>query len=134
MKTVETASNYATAALLLYQVTKNTSYLREAEVSYAAIRRYYLSPSVPLYTDFVVDNGKTCQAVPRIFLGSVNGNMIWAGATLATDTGNAAYLREAIATARAVRDHLSDSAGIYNGIFTHSDIGEPLTQALYYLA
>jgi hypothetical protein len=134
MKTLETDSNYVKAALLLYQVTKNPSYLREAEVSYAAIRRYYLSPSVPLYTDFVVDNGKTCQAVPRIFLGSVNGNMIWAGATLATDTGHAAYLRDAIATARAVRDHLSDSAGIYNGMFADIDIGEPLIEAMYYLA
>src|SRR5260370_28394136 len=60
--------------------------------------------------------------------------MIWAGATCATDTGHAAYLSDAIATARAVRDHLSDSAGIYNGMFADIDIGEPLIEAMYYLA
>jgi hypothetical protein len=134
MKTLETDSNYVKAALLLYQVTRNLAYLRDAELRYAAIRRYYLSPSAPLYTNFVIDNGKSCRAVPGIFLGSVNGNMIWSGATLAADTKHRFYLHEAIATARAVRDHLSDGVGIYNGLFADIDVGEPLIEAMYELA
>ncbi len=134
LKTLETDSNYVKAALLLYQVTKNTAYLYDAEVKYAAIRQYYLSGSTSLYTDFVFDNGKTCQAVPRFFLGSVNGNMIWNGATLAVDTGDAGYAQEAIATAHAVIDHLSDDAGVYNPLFTDIDVDEPLIEAMYDLA
>lgn len=134
LKTLETDSNYVKAALLLYQVTRDTAYLNDAEVRYAAIQRYYLSGSTALYTDFVYDNGKTCQAVPRVFLGSVNGNMIWNGATLATDTGQAGYLQEAIATAHAVVDHLRDGVGVYNGLFTDIDVDEPLIEAMYDLA
>lgn len=133
MKTLETDSNYVKAALLLYQATANVAYLRDAEQRYAAIRQYYLSPS-GLYTDFVVDNGTTCQAVPGIFLGSVNGNMIWNGATLTSDTGQPGYLREAIATAHAVCDHLRDGTGVYNGLLADIDVGEPLVEAMYYLA
>jgi hypothetical protein len=133
-KTLETDSNYVKAALLLYRVTGDRAYLRDAELKYAAIRRYYLSPAAALYTDFVVDNGRTCAAVAGIFLGSVNGNMIWAGATLAADTGRAAYQREAISTARAVVSHLSDSAGVYNGLLADIDVGEPLVEAMYDLA
>jgi hypothetical protein len=134
LKTLETDSNYVKLALLLYEVTGIRADLRDAEARYAAIRRYYLSPAAPLYTDFVIDNGRACRAVPRIFLGSTNGNMIWAGATLASDTGRSAYLRQAIATARAVSAHLRDGAGSYNGLFTDIDIGEPLVEAMYTLA
>lgn len=134
LKTLETDSNYVKAALLLYQITRDRAYLDDAEVRYAAIRRYYLSESTSLYTDFVFDNGRACQRGPRFFLGSVNGNMIWNGATLASDTGNAGYLRQAIATAHAVVGHLSDDAGIYNPLFTDIDVGEPMIEAMYDLA
>jgi hypothetical protein len=134
MKTLETDSNYVKAALLLYQVTRDRAYLTDAELRYAAIRRYYLSAGVPLYADFMIDNGTTCRPVSRFFLGSANGNMIWNGATLATDTGRTGYLRQAIATARAVAAHLRDGAGVYNGLFTDIDIGEPLVEAMYVLA
>lgn len=134
LKVLETDSNYVKAALLLYQATSNRAYLDDAVVRYAAIRRYYLSGPTSLYTDFVFDNGVSCQAVPRIFLGSVNGNMIWDGANLAAATGDAVYLREAIATAHAVVDHLSDSTGVYNPLFTDIDVGEPMIEAMYDLA
>jgi hypothetical protein len=134
LKTLETDSNYVKAALLLYQVTRDSSYLDDAEVKYDAIQHYYLDESSWLYTDFVYDNGTTCQAVPRVFLGSVNGNMIWDGITLAADTGRAGYLQQAIATAHAVVDHLSDGTGVYNPLFTDIDVGEPLIEAMYDLA
>jgi uncharacterized protein YyaL (SSP411 family) len=102
LKTLETGANYIKAALLLYQITHHRGYLAQAEDQYQAVRRYFLSPDVPLYTVYLFDTGSSCQQVPAQYYGSVNGTMIWAGLDLAGLTGAAAYRTEAIATAKAV--------------------------------
>ncbi len=134
LKTLESGSNYVKAALLLYQVTRDRGYLRAAQAQYAAIRRYYLSPGVPLYTVYVFDNGRSCAQAPARYFGSVNGNMIWAGSDLARITGRHAYLDQAIATARAVARHLGDATGVYADLQAENDVGEPLIEAMYDLA
>jgi len=134
VKTLETGSNYVKAALLLYQITRNRAYLRQARTQYAAIRKYFLDRKVPLYTVYVFDNGKTCTQVPRQFFGSVNGNMIWAGYFLARATGQRGYLRDALATARAVAAHLGDATGVYADLQAENDVTEPLVEAMYDLA
>ena len=134
LKTLESGSNYVKAALLLYQVTKYRGYLRAAEAQYAAIRRYYLSPGVPLYTVYVFDNGSACAQAPARYFGSVNGNMIWAGYDLARATGRHAYLDQAIATAKAAAQHLGDATGVYADLQAENDVGEPLIEAMYDLA
>lgn len=134
VKTLETGSNYVKAALLLYQITQRSSYLTKAEDQYQAIRRYFLSAGVPLYTVYVFDNGTTCQQVPAQYFGSANGNMIWAGYYLAQATGNKAYLGEAIATAHAVADHLGDATGVYADLQADNDVAEPLIEAMFDLA
>jgi hypothetical protein len=134
VKTLETGSNYVKAALLLYQITHRHSYLRKAEDQYQAIRQYYLSPGVPLYTLYVFDNGTSCMQVPAQYFGSVNGNMIWSGYYLAKATGNSTYQTEAIATAHAVADHLGDATGVYADLQAEDDVAEPLIEAMYDLA
>ena len=134
LKTLETATNYIKAALLLHQITGSASYLAKAQAQYEQVRRYFLIGNVPLYTVYVFDNGKTCQALPGRYFASVNGNMIWAGMALAADTGNRGYLREAVATAHAVRSRLSDSAGVYADLQADNDVVEPLVEAMYELA
>jgi hypothetical protein len=134
LKTLETGSNYIKAALLLYQITRLPGYLREAETQYAAVRRYFLSPGVPLYTVYVFDNGSACSQVPGRYFGSVNGNMIWAGLYLARATGDASYLGQAVATARAVARHLGDATGVYADLQAENDVTEPLIEAMYDLA
>ncbi len=134
LKTLETGSNYIKAALLLYQVTRFPGYLRDAVTEYAAVRRYFLSPGVPLYTVYVFDNGSACTQVPGRYFGSVNGNMIWAGLYLARATGDASYLGQAVATARAVTRHLGDASGIYADLQAENDVTEPLIEAMYDLA
>ncbi len=134
LKTLETGSNYIKAALLLYQVTRFPGYLRDAVTEYAAVRRYFLSPGVPLYTVYVFDNGSACTQVPGRYFGSVNGNMIWAGLYLARATGNASYLGQAVATARAVARHLGDGTGVYADLQAENDVTEPLIEAMYDLA
>lgn len=133
-KTLETDSNYVKAALLLFRLTGNRGYLTDAEAKYGAIRSYFLTRGTALYTVFVIDNGSTCRQVPGLYLGSVNGNMIWAGSTLAHDTGNRIYLDQAIATARSMQAHLHDGAGIYTGLLSDIDVNEPLIEAMYNLA
>jgi hypothetical protein len=133
LKTLETGSNYIKAALLLSQITKDPSYLRQAVSQYRAVRKYFLD-ATGLYTVYVFDNGSTCQALPARYFGSVNGNMIWAGYSLAQATGQSAYLRQAITTARAVQQHLSDPAGVYADLQAENDITEPLAEAMYGLA
>jgi hypothetical protein len=61
LKTLETGSNYVKAALLLYQITHDRGYLRDAQTQYAADRQYFLSPTLPLYSVYVFDNGARCQ-------------------------------------------------------------------------
>ncbi len=134
LKTLETATNYIKAALLLHQITGSASYLAKAQAQYEQVRRYFLIGSVPLYTVYVFDNGTTCRALPGRYFASVNGNMIWAGAALAASTGDRGYLREAIATAQAVRSRLSDAAGVYADLQADNDVVEPLIEAMYTLA
>lgn len=134
LKTLETSSNYIKAALLLYQETGQRAYLRKARWEYGQVRRFFGSRSVPLYTVYVFDNGSACHALPGRFFASVNGNMIWAGQALARATGQPRYLRQAIATARAVRSRLSDGTGIFAAMQADNDVVEPLVEAMYGLA
>lgn len=134
LKTLETDSNSIKAALLLHQITRDGVYLRLARERYAAVRRYFLTPGVPLYTVYVFDDGRTCAQAPARYFGSVNGNMIWAGLNLARATGDPAYRDQAIATARAVAAHLSDPAGVYADPQAENDVTEPLIEAMYDLA
>jgi len=134
VKTLETDSNYVKAALLLYQITGKASYLQKAQTKYAAIRKYFLDPSVALYTVYVLDDGKSCTQVPRRFYASVNGNMIWNGIALASATSDATYLADAEATGQAVGRHLSDAAGAYADLQTDDDVIEPLIEGMYQLA
>jgi len=134
LKTLETATNYIKAALLLHQITGSATYLAKAKAQYEQVRRYFLIGGVPLYTVYVFDNGTTCRALPGRYFASVNGNMIWAGAELAADTGDRGYLRQAIATGHAVRSRLSDAAGVYADLQADNDVVEPLIEAMYTLA
>lgn len=134
LKTLETDSNYIKAALLLYQITHNTTYLWKAETKYADVRQYFLDPVVPLYTDYLFDNGSSCRQLGGRYYASVNGNMIWAGAALARFTGNQGYLDQAVSTARAIGRYLSDGTGVYVGLQADNDIVEPLIEAMYNLA
>ena len=130
VKTLETDSNYVKAALLLYQVTGDRPYLAKAERKYQAIRKYYLSPGSALYTAHVIDSGSSCVQVRGLFFASVNGNMIWDGASLASDTGTARYLTQAVATARAASRILCDSAGTFTDLQTEADVAEPLVEGM----
>lgn len=134
VKTLETDSNYVKAALLLYQATSTAAYLDKAVAKYASARQYFLDPTVPLYTVYVVDDGQSCSQIPRRFYASVNGNMIWSGLALAAATGDASYLDDAVATGQAVAANLSDAAGVYADLQTDDDVVEPLVEAMYQLA
>ena len=89
---------------------------------------------MPLYTVYVFDNGSACTQVPGRYFGSVNGNMIWAGLYLARATGDASYLGQAVATARAVTRHLGDATGVYADPQAENDVTEPLIEAMYDMA
>ena len=130
LKTLESTSNYIKAALLLYSFTQDGSYLRKAEAAYAAARRYFLDPILPLYTVYVFDTGKTCSQVGGRFFASVNGTMIDNGLRLAQDTGKPTYRADALATAQAVAAHLSDANGIFADLQAENDIVEPLIAAM----
>ena len=134
LKTLETDSNYVKAAVLLYEVTRSPPYLRKAESKYEAIRQWFFEPATSLYTVYVFDDGTRCTSVPGRYFASVNGNMIWAGETLARLTGDSAYRAQAVATAAAVGARLSDAAGIYADLQAENDVGEPLVEAMYDLA
>lgn len=134
LKTLETDSNYIKAALLLYQLTGTNSYLDKAVAKYASVRKYFLDPQVPLYTVYVFDDGHTCTPLAHRFYGSINGNMVWNGLTLAADTGQSSYADDAIATAKAVNQYLGDSAGIYADLQTDDDVVEPLVEGMYLMA
>ena len=134
LKTLETDSNYMKAALLLFEVTRQPYYLTRAEQKYAAVRRYFLSPRIPLYTLYVYDQGTYCVQRQRLYFASVNGNMIWDGATLARLTKNRTYLAQAISTARAISGRLADSTGVFADLQVENDVAEPLVEAMYLLA
>ena len=134
LKTLETDSNYIKAALLLHQLTGESSYLNKATAKYAAVRKYFLDPSVPLYTVYVIDDGTHCTPIAGRYYGSVNGNMIWSGVALATATGTASYEQDAVATAKAVAQDLADPNGVYADLQTDDDVVEPLVEAMAALA
>ena len=134
LKTLETDSNYIKAALLLYRYTNNVSYLTKAKAEYAAVRHYFLDANLPLYSVYVFDNGTTCSQQSGRFFASVNGNMIYNGLTLAGDTGDTTYRDDAIATAQAVANHLSDANGVFADLQAENDIVEPLIEAMYDVA
>ena len=134
LKTLESDSNFVKATLLLYQITHYRPYLRQAETRYAAIRHTYFDPATQLYSVYVFDNGHTCRRVSHRYFGSVNGNLIWSGYTLAGITGHRSYLSQAIATAHAAAQHLGDATGVYADLQAENDIAEPLVEAMYVLA
>ena len=134
VKTLETDSNYIKAALLLYHHTNNVAYLNKAKAEYAAVRHYFLDPKLPLYTVYVFDNGASCSQAPGRFFASVNGNMIDNGLQLAQYTGDPTYRNDAIATAQAVANNLSDANGVFTDMQAENDIVEPLIEAMYNVA
>jgi len=134
LKTLESDSNYIKAALLLYDNTGNKSYLTKARAEYTAVRQYFLDPHLPLYTVYMFDNGTQCSQLQGRFFASVNGNMIIDGLKLAQDTGDARYRSDAIATAQAVAEHLSDANGVFADLQAENDIVEPLVEAMYNIA
>jgi hypothetical protein len=134
LKTLEDDANAVKAALLLYRETGAASYLAIARRRYDSVRFYFLDPSVPLYSVYVFDDGKTCTQLPHRFFASVNGDMIWNGVDLYRVTHRAAYLDEALATAHAVDTRLADPRGIFADLQAENDIVEPLVEAMYVLA
>ncbi|GLQ89979.1 hypothetical protein [Dyella flagellata] len=134
LKTLETDANGVKAAILLYEATHEQRYLSAASARYAAIRKYFLDPKVPLYSVYVFDDGTKCEQTPHRFFGSVNGDMIWNGLHLYHATHKEAYLQESLATAHAVDEHLSDARGIFADLQAENDIVEPLVEAFYELA
>jgi hypothetical protein len=134
LKTLETDANYIKAALLLYQATHESEYLDAAVIRYAAVRRYFLDPTVPLYSVYVYDDGRRCRQLPHRFFASVNGDMIWSGLALSRLTGAAAYRAQALKTAHAVDEHLCDAAGVFADLQAENDVEEPLVEAMYVLA
>src|SRR6478672_4686971 len=113
LKTLETDANAVKAAILLREATGDARYLQSAITHYATIRAHFLDPALPLYSVYVFDDGSTCTQVPHRFFASVNGDMIWSGVELARDTGDRAYLEQAIGTGRAVDQKLGDARGIF---------------------
>ncbi len=134
LKTLETDSNAIKAALLLWKATGAENYLDDARTAYAAVRRYYLDPLLPLYTVYVYDDGVLCAQLPARFFASVNGNMIWNGVMLASATGDPSYLDDATQTAQAVDGSLSDGRSIFVDLQAENDVVEPLVEAFYTLA
>ena len=134
LKTLETDANAIKAALLLYRDTRQAVYLAAARTHYDAVRDYFLDPGAPLYTVYVFDDGSTCAQLPHRFFASVNGDMIWSGVELYRDTSDRAYLDEALATARAVDERLSDGRAVFSDLQAENDVIEPLVEAMYALA
>jgi hypothetical protein len=82
----------------------------------------------------VFDDGLACRQKTGRYYGSVNGNMIWNGLRLSSYTGIGSYLTDALATAHAVDQKLSDPSGIYANLQAENDIVEPLIEAMYDVA
>ncbi len=134
VKTLETTANAVKGDLLVYEATRDPRYLAQAEAGYAAARATFLDPALPLYTVHVIDDGVTCAQVKRRFFASVNGDMIWNGVHLARATGEQAYANDALQTARAVDDDLSDARGVFADVQGENDVVEPLVEAMLELA
>jgi hypothetical protein len=134
VKTLETQANAVKAALLIYSATGSIRYLVDARTGYARARQYFLDPNAPLYTVHVTDDGSSCHQVRRRFFASVNGTMIWNGVALWKATHDRRYYDNAVATARAVANDLSDSRGVFVDLQGSNDIEEPLVEAMDDLA
>jgi len=134
LKTLETEANAINASLLLYRYTGSQRYLTASIRRYAAVRKYFLDPQVPLYSVYVFDNGSTCTQLPHRFFASVNGLMVYNGTVLTADTKDPTYRHQAIQTAYAVMKYLSDGANIYENLQAENDIEEPLVEVMYDLA
>lgn len=134
LKTLETDSNGILAALLLYRATREPAYLESARARYAAVRRRFLDPAVPLYTTYVFDDGRTCTPVGHRFYASVNGNMIAAALGLYDATGERAYWTDAVDVGRAVDEYLADGRRVFVDLQAENDVVEPLVEAMYALA
>jgi hypothetical protein len=133
-KTLETSSAYIKAALLLYKAKNDSSYLTKAETLYQAARNRFLDSDLPLYTNYVFDDGvHPCTQAKGQFFASVNGNMIDNGLYLYKYTGTTSYLNDAKATAEAVINNLADPSGIFENLQADNDVGEPLVEAMYYM-
>ena len=135
LKTLETATNYIKAALLLHQITGSASYLAKARAQYEQVRRYFLIGSVPLYTVYVFDDGTDLPGTARALLrlGQRQHDLGGRGAGRRAPA-TAATCEQAIATAQAVRSRLSDAAGVYADLQADNDVVEPLIEAMYTLA
>ena len=133
LKTLETDANRTLAAALLAERLKRSDYLEDATRRYAAVRKWFLDPELPLYTVYVFDDGHTCRALPHRFFASVNGVMIEAGLVLARVTGERRYGEEARATARAIRA-LDDDRGVFTDLQAENDVVQPLVFAMLLLA
>jgi hypothetical protein len=134
VKTLETTANAIKADLLVYEATHDAAYLKAAQAGYDAARRYFLDAQLPLYTVHLIDDGTNCTQVRGRFFASVNGDMIWNGIVLMRLTGLQHYGEEAVATARAVDDHLSDDRGVFANVQGDNDVSEPLVEAMLRLA
>jgi hypothetical protein len=130
LKTLETTANAVKAGLLLYRATGQRVYLEDAVAAYAAARRHFLDPAVPLYTVYVFDDGRRCRQLPHRFFASVNGDMIWSGVELYRDTADTSYLGDAVATAGAVAKRLKDGRGVFVDMQAENDVVEPLVEGM----
>jgi hypothetical protein len=129
VKTLETDANRILAAVLLWDQTKDPALLSDARAMYAAVRRRYLDPALPLYTVYVRDDSTTCTQIPQRFFASVNGVMIEAGLELSRATGDQTYATDAAATKHAIAQ-LADNRGIFADLQAENDIVEPLVIAM----
>jgi hypothetical protein len=134
VKTLETDANLIKAALLLYDATHDGRYLEQARVRYANDRLTFLDTSAALYTVHVLDDGAVCVQQPRRYFASINGDMIWNGIALWRITGQAHYYAEAIGTAHAVDNALSDGRDVFVDLGGANDVVEPLVEAMSDLA
>lgn len=134
VKSLETEANLIKAEILLYRATADRAYLRAAKTQYANARALYLDPQVPLYTVHVIDDGTRCAPVAHRFFASVNGDMIWNGLALANETGEPSFAADALATAHAVNDNLSDGRGVFVDVAGENDVAEPLVEAMLNVA
>lgn len=134
IKTLESDANLIKADLLVYGATHDRAYLDDALMRYGDDRTWFLDRPADLYTVHVVDDGVQCRQVPSRFFASVNGDMIWNGLRLWRYTGQQHFFDEAVATARSVDAHLSDTRGVFVDLQGENDVVEPLVEAMYDLA
>jgi hypothetical protein len=137
LKTLESDANRVLAGALLARRSGDPAvrhaYLADARRLYALLRARFRDPRTRLYTVYAFDDGRTCAVLAGRFFASVNGVMIEAGLALADATGDARYVRDARATARAVQ-HLADARGVFADLQAENDLVAPLVLAMSELA